>query len=139
MLLLLLARRSCIVRRKAARLSLLYKCLSSSSSSYHHDGDDHDDGFFPHHHDPLISINDLPKDSYYQELAAQGRRPRVLIDVRPKEAFDRLHIKGSISMPLPELASRLYELPSPYEDVIDLGGSCRANVRTAQVVLQSAG
>lgn len=40
----------------------------------------------------------------------QGK-PVVLIDVRPKEQYDVIHIRGALSIPLRELPGRLAEVP----------------------------
>jgi len=46
------------------------------------------------------------------ELLAQARRGEVIvIDVRPQAEYDSAHLPGARSMPLPELARRLAELP----------------------------
>jgi rhodanese-related sulfurtransferase len=38
-------------------------------------------------------------------------KPVVLIDVRPKEQYDELHIRGARNIPLRELLRRLGEVP----------------------------
>jgi hypothetical protein len=42
-------------------------------------------------------------------MVKQGKA--VFIDVRPKSDYDQAHIKGAISIPLPELQQRYRELP----------------------------
>ena len=37
----------------------------------------------------------------------QQKKPLTFIDVRPKEQFDELHIRGAVSIPLKDLSSRL--------------------------------
>ena len=37
----------------------------------------------------------------------QQQKPVTFIDVRPKEQFDELHIRGAVSIPLKDLSSRL--------------------------------
>jgi 3-mercaptopyruvate sulfurtransferase SseA len=44
-----------------------------------------------------------------REAVAKGKA--VLVDVRPKEAYDASHAQGAISLPLSELGSRAGELP----------------------------
>ncbi|HSN14044.1 MAG TPA: metalloregulator ArsR/SmtB family transcription factor [Anaeromyxobacteraceae bacterium] len=45
-------------------------------------------------------------------LRRKVRRGEVtVLDVRPREEFETAHIRGALSMPLPELARRLAELP----------------------------
>lgn len=52
------------------------------------------------------------------ELLAQARRGEVVVlDVRPSEEFDTAHLPFARSMPLPELAQRLAELPRDVEIV----------------------
>jgi rhodanese-related sulfurtransferase len=47
-----------------------------------------------------------------KELLAQARRGEVVVlDVRPQEEFDTAHLPNARSVPLPELAQRLAELP----------------------------
>jgi 3-mercaptopyruvate sulfurtransferase SseA len=44
-----------------------------------------------------------------RQAIAKGKA--VLVDVRPKEAYDASHAQGAISLPLSELGSRAGELP----------------------------
>ncbi len=47
-----------------------------------------------------------------KELLAQAKRGDVIVlDVRPQDEFDTAHLPYARSMPLPELAHRLVELP----------------------------
>lgn len=53
-----------------------------------------------------------------KELMAQARRGEVVVlDVRPSEEFNAAHLPFARSMPLPELAQRLAELPRDVEIV----------------------
>jgi rhodanese-related sulfurtransferase len=53
-----------------------------------------------------------------KELLAQAKRGEVVVlDVRPPEEFDTAHLPYARSMPLPELAQRLAELPRDVEIV----------------------
>lgn len=53
-----------------------------------------------------------------KELLAQARRGEVVvIDVRPPEEFNTAHLPYARSLPLPELAQRLSELPKDVEIV----------------------
>lgn len=53
-----------------------------------------------------------------KELLAQARRGEVIVlDVRPPEEFDAAHLPFARSVPLPELAQRLAELPRDIEIV----------------------
>ena len=61
--------------------------------------------------DRLISVG-------REELLAQARRGDVIVlDVRPQEEFDTAHLPHARSLPLPELAKRLAELPLDREIV----------------------
>ena len=44
-----------------------------------------------------------------RQALAEGKA--VLVDVRPKEAYDMSHAQGAISLPLSDLGSRIGELP----------------------------
>ncbi|MBN8492835.1 MAG: ArsR family transcriptional regulator [Burkholderiales bacterium] len=53
-----------------------------------------------------------------KELLAQAKRGEVVVlDVRPPEEFDTAHLPYARSVPLPELAQRLAELPRDVEIV----------------------
>lgn len=53
-----------------------------------------------------------------KELLAQAKRGEVIVlDVRPSEEFDTAHLPFARSVPLPELAQRLAELPRNVEIV----------------------
>ncbi len=53
-----------------------------------------------------------------KELLAQARRGEVMVlDVRPADEFDTAHLPYARSVPLPELAQRLAELPKNVEIV----------------------
>lgn len=53
-----------------------------------------------------------------KELLAQAKRGEVVVlDVRPPEEFDAAHLPFARSVPLPELAHRLAELPRDVEIV----------------------
>jgi rhodanese-related sulfurtransferase len=64
-------------------------------------------------------IASSPREEVDREtLVARVRRGEVtLIDVRPAEEYLAGHISGAVSMPLPELAGRLAELPGDREVV----------------------
>jgi DNA-binding transcriptional ArsR family regulator len=49
--------------------------------------------------------------------AAAGSGEVVLLDVRPSEEFAAGHLPGAVSIPLPELAARLEEIPADVEVV----------------------
>jgi rhodanese-related sulfurtransferase len=48
----------------------------------------------------------------------QQKKPLTFIDVRPKEQFDELHIRGAVSIPLKDLSSRLASVSK--EDLVVL-------------------
>lgn len=53
-----------------------------------------------------------------KELMAQAKRGEVIVlDVRPQKEFETAHLPNARSMPLPELAQRLAELPRDVEIV----------------------
>jgi rhodanese-related sulfurtransferase/DNA-binding transcriptional ArsR family regulator len=53
-----------------------------------------------------------------KELLAQARRGEVVVlDVRPQQEYDTAHLPHARSLPLPELAHRLAELPRGVEIV----------------------
>lgn len=57
-----------------------------------------------------------------KQLLAQARRGEVIVlDVRPSEEFDAAHLPFARSVPLPELAQRLAELPRD----VDIVAYCR--------------
>jgi len=64
----------------------------------------------------FLGGDDEPIDG--AELRRRARRGEVvLIDVRPPREFAAAHLPGAISLPLPELESRLAELPDDAEIV----------------------
>ena len=53
-----------------------------------------------------------------KELLAQAKRGEVIVlDVRPQDEYDTAHLPYARSLPLPELAKRLAELPRDVEIV----------------------
>lgn len=58
--------------------------------------------------DPLAAARRISAAEARQALA---KGEAVLVDVRPKEAYDIGHAQGAISLPLSELPSRAGELP----------------------------
>ena len=53
-----------------------------------------------------------------KELLAQAKRGEVIVlDVRPQQEYDTAHLPCARSLPLPELAQRLAELPRDVEIV----------------------
>lgn len=63
--------------------------------------------------------------------------PPVLIDLRSVEEFSKGHIVGAVSIPVTELKERQYELPAPFETVVNIYGD--ANVLTQGDEILSTG
>lgn len=62
------------------------------------------------------------------------------IDVRPIfSTQNHARTQGAVSVPLADLAARIYELPPPYEAPLSIGGPSTADVRIALDILQAAG
>ncbi len=75
-----------------------------------------------------------------EELRRRIRRDEVIVlDVRPREEYELGHIPGAISVPVPELAERLKEIP-PNLDVVAYcrGSYCVLSVE-AVALLRKAG
>jgi len=62
----------------------------------------------------------------------------VVVDLRPREAFEQCHLSGSSSLPLTSLRVRLFELPPPGEWPLTLVGSA-AELETARALLLPKG
>jgi rhodanese-related sulfurtransferase len=63
----------------------------------------------------------------------------ILVDLRPIAAFSERHLLGSSSIPLAELESRVFELPAPSEDSINLVGADAAELEAAAFLLGERG
>lgn len=63
----------------------------------------------------------------------------VLLDVRPRLEFDAAHIGGALSVPMPELADRLAELPADREMVVYCRGDYCALAYEAVRLLRTNG
>lgn len=75
-----------------------------------------------------------------KELLAQARRGEVVVlDVRPSEEFDTAHLPYARSVPLPELAQRLAELPRDVEIVAYCRGPFCLMARDAVELLRKKG
>lgn len=75
-----------------------------------------------------------------KELLAQAKRGEVVvIDVRPSEEYATAHLPYARSMPLPELAQRLAELPREVEIVAYCRGPFCLMSDEAVSLLQGAG
>ncbi len=64
--------------------------------------------------DPLMSARRIPRDEAIKWVKEEKA---IFVDVRSKEAYDMGHIPGSISIPEPELISKLKEIP-PHKFII---------------------
>jgi 3-mercaptopyruvate sulfurtransferase SseA len=60
---------------------------------------------------PADSLESARRISAAEARQALAKGEAVLVDVRPKEAYDSGHAQGAISLPLSELSSRAGELP----------------------------
>jgi 3-mercaptopyruvate sulfurtransferase SseA len=58
-----------------------------------------------------LSAADVRRISASELHAAQAAGQALIVDVRSAEAFDALHIRGAISVPLEEVGARAGELP----------------------------
>jgi len=75
-----------------------------------------------------------------KELLAQAKRGDVVVlDVRPPEEFDAAHLPFARSVPLPELAQRLAELPRDVEIVAYCRGPFCAYAHEAVRTLRAEG
>ena len=75
-----------------------------------------------------------------KQLLAQARRGElVMLDVRPQAEFDAAHLPHARSMPLPELARRLSELPRDVEIVAYCRGPFCLMSDAAVTLLQAHG
>jgi len=75
-----------------------------------------------------------------KQLLAQARRGElVMLDVRPHAEFDAAHLPHARSMPLPELARRLSELPRDVEIVAYCRGPFCLMSDAAVTLLQAHG
>jgi rhodanese-related sulfurtransferase len=74
------------------------------------------------------------------ELMRRARKGEVVvIDVRPAEEFESGHIKGSMSIPLPELKRRINEIPANREVVAYCRGPYCVLAAEAVSLLRRAG
>ncbi len=64
-----------------------------------------------------LPADDLTLLSRAELLAASEAGRVVVLDVRPTDEYDAGHLPGAISIPLPELADRLAEIPADTEVV----------------------
>ena len=64
--------------------------------------------------------------------------PPVIVDLRSRSAFERLHLAGSASVPVQELETRMFELPPPREWPMEVVGSAEDLV-AARRLLHSRG
>lgn len=75
-----------------------------------------------------------------KELMAQAKRGEVIVlDVRPQNEYDTAHLPHARSLPLPELAQRLAELPRDVEIVAYCRGPFCLMSDEAVKLLQASG
>ena len=55
--------------------------------------------------------SEYPRVQLKDALEAYNSKSAIFVDVRGKDAYDQQHIPGALSIPLSELATRLFELP----------------------------
>lgn len=63
----------------------------------------------------------------------------ILVDVRSPAAYTARHLAGASSIPLDQLAPRLFELPAPSEDELAVVGADAAEARAAAELLEQRG
>lgn len=62
----------------------------------------------------------------------------LLLDVRPKEEYEKEHIQGAISMPIEELREKLSALPSNFDVVAYCRGSyCLMSAQAVEILKKS--
>ena len=59
----------------------------------------------------LLNLAEAPKIELQEAKTEFDRGEALFVDVRSREAFDRSHIPGAISMPLMQVPLRAEELP----------------------------
>jgi rhodanese-related sulfurtransferase len=69
----------------------------------------------------MIASNVLRGDAPLAEWESLSSTDALLIDVRQPEEFAAGHIEGAINLPLPQLRSRLEELPRDREILLNCG------------------
>jgi 3-mercaptopyruvate sulfurtransferase SseA len=61
---------------------------------------------------PIESAKRIERDAAIKMV---DEKKAVFVDVRPKDAYDAGHIKGSLNIPLSDLITRVKELPTNKE------------------------
>lgn len=69
-------------------------------------------------YEKLVSVPLTEISSYQLLQKMNNNNDFVIVDVRNKDAYDLGHIRGAISMPMSELASRYTELPEDNDIII---------------------
>lgn len=79
-------------------------------------------------------VNEITRNELTELMHAD--RPFKLVNVLGKEQFDREHITGSISIPLPEIGKGIKGLPDREELIVVYCASfsCRASTRAAELL-----
>ena len=86
--------------------------------------------------DQVLIAGNLEIDEAHKMMHEQGA---LFIDVRPKERFERKHVKGAVSMPLGEIGQYRSSLPEDRDaPVIAVCGVGRLSV-TGMLYLRSLG
>jgi len=84
-----------------------------------------------------VQANALPMEVSVQDAFSMREEGAFILDVRNQDEWDAGHVPGATLIPLPQLASRLAELPQDQEIVV----ICRSGNRsaTARDILLDAG
>jgi rhodanese-related sulfurtransferase len=84
-----------------------------------------------------VQTNALPMEVSVQDAFSMREEGAFVLDVRNQDEWDAGHVPGATLIPLPQLASRLAELPQDQEIVV----ICRSGNRsaTARDILLDAG
>jgi rhodanese-related sulfurtransferase/DNA-binding HxlR family transcriptional regulator len=82
-------------------------------------------------------LNSITRDDLLARLGAG--EPLLVVDVRPVEEYQAAHLPGAVSIPLPELESRLRELPRDREIVAYCRGPFCAYAPEAVRLLRDRG
>jgi len=84
-----------------------------------------------------VQVNALPMEVSVQDAFSMRQEGAFVLDVRNQDEWDAGHVPGATLIPLPQLESRLAELPQDQDIVV----ICRSGNRsaTARDVLLDAG
>lgn len=83
------------------------------------------------------TLQPVTRDELSRRL--RQRPPPIILDVRPSEEFEALHLRGAVSIPLSELRRRLREIPKDREIVAYCRGPYCVYAPEAVRLLRSKG